>query len=87
MLQKILQELAIVFENYISISLVNVPIHWKRKRRDIIYTEGKRKKKDSKVGDEISRDVFLEQKWNLSNPLGNYLINSPDVIENCIVRA
>ena len=60
MLQKILQELAIVFENYISISLVNVPIHWKRKRRDIIYTEGK-KKKDSKVGDEISRDVFLEQ--------------------------
>ena len=45
MLQKILQELAIVFENYISISLVNVPIHWKRKRRDIIYTEGKRKKK------------------------------------------
>ena len=60
MLQKILQELAIVFENYISISLVNVPIHWKRKRRDIIYTEGK--KKDSKVGDEISRDVFLEQK-------------------------
>lgn len=62
MLQKILQELAIVFENYISISLVNVPIHWKRKRRDIIYTEGKRKKKDSKVGDEISRDVFLGQK-------------------------
>lgn len=60
MLQKILQELAIVFENYISISLVNVPIHWKRKRRDIIYTE--EKKKDSKVGDEISRDVFLEQK-------------------------
>ena len=58
MLQKILQELAIVFENYISISLVNVPIHWKRKRRDIIYTEGK-KKKDFKVGDEISRDVFL----------------------------
>ena len=58
--KKILQELAIVFENYISISLVNVPIHWKRKRRDIIYTEGK--KKDSKVGDEISRDVFLEQK-------------------------
>lgn len=62
MLQKILQELAIVFENYISISLVNVPIHWKRKRRDIIYTERKRKKKDSKVGDEISRDVFLGQK-------------------------
>ena len=63
MLQKILQELAIVFENYISISLVNVPIHWKRKRRDIIYTEGKKKKKkDSKVGDEISRDIFLEQK-------------------------
>ena len=61
MLQKILQELAIVFENYISISLVNVPIHWKRKRRDIIYTEEK-KEKDSKVGDEISRDVFLEQK-------------------------
>ena len=60
MLQKILQELAIVFENYISISLVNVPIHWKRKRRDIIYTE--EKKKDSKVGDEISRDVFLGQK-------------------------
>lgn len=60
MLQKILQELAIVFENYISISLVNVPIHWKRERRDIIYTE--EKKKDSKVGDEISRDVFLEQK-------------------------
>lgn len=58
MLQKILQELAIVFENYISISLVNVPIHWKRKRRDIIYTEGK-KRKDFKVGDEISRDVFL----------------------------
>ena len=45
MLQKILQELAIVFENYISISLVNVTIHWKRKRRDIIYTEGKKKKK------------------------------------------
>ena len=43
--KKILQELAIVFENYISISLVNVPIHWKRKRRDIIYTEGKKKKK------------------------------------------
>ena len=42
--KKILQELAIVFENYISISLVNVPIHWKRKRRDIIYTEGKKKK-------------------------------------------
>ena len=62
MLQKILQELAIVFENYISISLVNVPIHWKRKRRDTIYTEGKKKKKDFKVGDEISRDVFLEQK-------------------------
>lgn len=61
MLQKILQELAIVFENYISISLVNVPIHWKRERRDIIYTEEK-KQKDSKVGDEISRDVFLEQK-------------------------
>lgn len=60
MLQKILQELVIVFENYISISLVNVPIHWKRKRRDVIYTEGK--KNNSKVGDEISRDVFLEQK-------------------------
>ena len=62
MLQKILQEPAMVFENYISILLVNVPIHWKRKRRDFIYTEGKKKKKDSKVGDEITRDVFLEQK-------------------------
>ena len=45
MLQKILQEPAMVFENYISILLVNVPIHWKRKRRDFIYTEGKKKKK------------------------------------------
>lgn len=56
-----------------------------RERGETIYTE--EKKKDPKVGDEISRDVFLEQKWNVSNPLGNYLINSPDVIKNCIVRA
>lgn len=86
MLQKILQELAIVFENYISISLVNVPIHWKRKRRDIIYTEGKRKKKFLGWRRNIARRLS-GAKMKLSNPLGNYLINSPDVIKNYIVRA
>ena len=58
-----------------------------RERGETSYILKERKKKDSKVGDEISRDVFLGQKWNLSNPLGNYLINSPDVIKNCNVRA
>ena len=58
-----------------------------RERGETSYILKERKKKDSKVGDEISRDVFLGQKWNLSNPLGNYLINSPDVITNCNVRA
>ena len=58
-----------------------------RERGETSYILKERKKKDSKVGDEIWRDVFLGQKWNLSNPLGNYLINSPDVIKNCNVRA